>query len=123
MYTHACKVVIPPPSFLPSVDDFSGGQHLYNSVDQATEALSRELSAVAHRWIQVGVLLGVGLPWLEQRRSTRQTDQQNLREVLRYGLDTLDEVITLQRLVEAVEHSAGGDNPTLAAAIKSNLTG
>ena len=123
MYAYACKIVIPPPSFLPSVGDFSGGQHPYNSVRQATEALSRELSNVAYRWIQVGVLLGVGLPWLEERRSTRQTDQQNLRETLHHWLESPFEDITLQHLVEAVDHSAGGDNPALAAAIKSNLTG
>ena len=114
---------LPPSSLFPSVDDFSGSPHLYNCVDEAMEALSRELLAVAHRWVQVGVFLGVEYYWLEQRRSARQTDQQNLREVLRYCLDTLGEAITLQHLVEAVEHNAGGSDPTLAAAIKSKLTG
>ena len=89
-------------------------------MDEATEALSRELSAVAHRWVQVGVLLGVAFSWLEQRLA-RQTYQQNLRETLCHWLDTLDEAVTLQRLVEAVEHSAGGSNPSLAAAIKGKL--
>ena len=85
------------------------------------ETLSRELSAVAHRWFQVGVLLGVELHWLEQRRNAGQPDSQNLDDTLDYWLESCDEAVTLQRLVEAVEHSAGGNNPILAAAIKSKL--
>ena len=42
-------------------------------------------------------------------------------ERLCHWLDTLGEAVTLQRLVEAVEHSAAGSNPTLAASIKSKL--
>ena len=101
-----------------SVDDFTSGSHTYDSVDEATEALSRELSAVAHRWVQVGVLLGVAFSWLEQRRNARQDDQQNLRDTLCHWLDTLGEAVTLQRLVEAVEHSAGGNSPALAETVK-----
>ena len=90
-------------------------------MDEATEALSRELPAVAHRWVQVGVLLGVAFSWLEQRRSAGLPDWLNMEDTLHHWLDTLGEAVTLQRLVEAVEHSAGGNNPILAAAIKSKL--
>ena len=112
-----------PPSLPPStsVDDFCGAPHIYESVEEATESLSRELSAVAHWWVQVGVLLDVALAWLEKKRNERSDDQQTLRDMLGQWLDSLGDV-TLQRLVEAVEHSAGGSDPALAAAIRTKLT-
>ena len=104
-----------------AVDDHSRGPHacsVYSDAEEATRNLSRELSPVAHRWLHIGVLLGIKLWWLEQRRN--DDEQQNLRDMLRYRLISHDNV-TLQRLVEAVEHRAGGNNPKLAQELKSKL--
>ena len=100
------------------MDDFSGSQFVYDSIDSATDDLSRKLSDVAHRWIHVGVLLGVEWAWLARLREKGVTAQQSLRDTLRHWLDSLGEV-TLPRLVEAIEHSAGGNNSRLAEAMKS----
>ena len=94
---------------------------MYYSAEEATTHLSRELLPVAHRWLHIGLLLGIKFWWLEQReRST--DDQQNLRDMLKHWLNLLRNV-TLQRLIEAVEHSAGGKSPTLAGEIKMRLMG
>ena len=102
------------------MDDFSGSQFVYDSIDSATDDLSRKLSDVAHRWIQTGVLLGVEWAWLVSLRERRVTAQQSLRETLRHWLDSLGEV-TLPRLVEAIEHSAGANDSRLAEAMKSPM--
>ena len=93
---------------------------MYHSAEEATTHLSRELKRVAHRWLHIGLLLGIEFWWLEQRRNT--DDQQNLRGMLKHWLNSLGDV-TLQRLIEAVEHSAGGKSPTLAGEIKMRLMG
>ena len=97
--------------------------HVYHSAEEATTHLSRELLPVAHRWLHIGLLLGIEFWWLEQReRST--DDQQNLRGMLKHWLNLLGNAyVTLQRLIEAIEHSAGGNNPTLAGQIKMRLMG
>ena len=107
-------------SIIFAVDDHSRGLHacsVYRDAEEAKRNLSRELSPVAHRWLHIGVLLGIKLWWLEQRRSGDA--QQNLRDML-YRLISHHSV-TLQRLVEAVEHRAGGNNPELAQELKSKL--
>ena len=75
------------------------------------------LSAIAHEWMHIGVLLGVPYQWLCERVGT---SQQNLIESLRYWLEHTPEA-TLQHLVEAVEHQAGGNNQDMAARLKSAL--
>ena len=100
-----------------AVNDFKGSQFVYDSVDVATDDLSRKLLDVAHRWIHIGVLLGVEWAWLARLRESRGSAQQSLRETLHHWLNSLGEV-TLPRLVEAVEHSAGGNNSRLADKIK-----
>ena len=87
-----------------------------NSVEKATSALSRDLSPVAHYWIHVGVLLGVRFSWLEDKSSEHSNNQQKLRDTLSNWLNSSGG-ITLKRLVEAVEHKAGGNYPVLAKTI------
>ena len=87
-----------------------------DSVEKATGALSQELSQIAHCWIHVGVLLGVRFSWLEKRSSEQSDSQQNLHDTLSHWLNSSDDV-TLQRLVEAIEHKAGGNYPILAKRI------
>ena len=101
-------------------DDYSGEPHIYESDEAATDSLSRELSPIAHHWMHIGVLLGVEFSWLEQRTSADH--HQNLRATLNHWLNSLGD-ITLQRLVEAVEHRAGGNNPQLAGTLKEKCEG
>ena len=77
---------------------------------------------MAYRWIHVGALLcpDITFSWLSEQRSG--DDQQNLRALMRAWLNSMGDV-TLQRLVEAVEHRAGGNNLVLAKMIKVKYTG
>lgn len=102
-----------------AVNDFSGGRYIYDDSATAMESheLPAKLSAVANEWMHIGVLLGVPFSWLTEKNGT---PQENLSDTLREWLDEVPEA-TLQRLVEAVEHSAGGGNPAKAAEIKAAL--
>ena len=93
--------------------------YIYDELDDAAYQLSRMLSDVAQRWIHVGIILGVKWSWIIQR-SGRDDDRQNLREMLCHWLESITNV-TLQRLVEAVKHSAGGNNYRLAETINNKL--
>ena len=95
-----------------------GDAPLYDSDDAATDSLSGELLPVSHRWIHLGVLLGVDFSWLQSREGSKQ---QNLRATINHWLNSLGDV-TLQRLVEAVEHRAGGNNPQVAKVLREKLT-
>ena len=123
---HRCSTDVLCGNYCPllfAVAEYSGVPRppVYSSAEEATTNLSTELSSVARRWLHIGLLLGIKFCWLEQReRST--DDQQNLRGMLKHWLNSLGNV-TLQRLIEAVEHSAGGKSPTLAGEIKMRLTG
>ena len=102
--------------FLLTVEDIQSGSssvHVYESAEDATSALWTELLPVARRWLHIGLLLGIKFSWLEQTRCKGNDDEQNLRDMLTHWLNSLGDV-TLPRLVEAVEHSAGGKNPRLA---------
>lgn len=103
-----------------TVNDFSEGQYIYDNVDAAVQPheLPAMLSDVANEWMHIGVLLGVSFDWLKQRRNA--PPRQNLIAILRQWLNTTPEA-TLQHLVEAVEHKAGGGYPFKAAEIKTAL--
>ena len=77
---------------------------------------------MAHRWLHIGLLLEIEFYWLERRERSTDDDQQNLHGMLKHWLNSLRNV-TLQRLIEAVEHSAGGRSPKLAGEIKKRLMG
>ena len=66
------------------------------------------------------MLLGVKYSFLEDK-SRRDDVQQNMRDTIEEWLNNCDtETQTLQRLVEAVEHRAGGRNPNLAKDIRDD---
>ena len=91
-----------------------GDAPIYGSDEAATDSLCEELLQVSHHWIHLGVLLGVQF---FQLKSMKGTNQQNLRDTINLWLNSLGDV-TLQRLVEAVEHKAGGNNPRLAEVLR-----
>ena len=72
--------------------------------------------------MQIGVFLGVEFSFLEDMIYTEDSGQ-NLRNTLENWLQSQIFEITIRRLVEAIEHAGGGNNPILAATIKANLTG
>ena len=96
--------------------------HIFDDVEVATDDLSGQLLPVASRWIHIGALLcpDIEFSWLSGQRSS--DDHQNLRALMRTWLNSIGDV-TLQRLVEAVEHSAGGKDPALAKKIKEKYAG
>ena len=103
-------------------DDLFDDLSIFDGVEDALDDLLVDLSAVASRWIHIGALLSpdITFSWLSEQRSG--DDQQNLRATMEAWLNSIGDV-TLQRLVEAVEHSAGGKNPVLAKTIKDKYAG
>ena len=100
-----------------------GDEGLYSSDDEALDDILTYLSRVAIRWQHVGVLLGVRYEFLESLAQGLDDDsQQNMRAMIEEWLNNCD-TVTLQRLVEAVEHSAGGKNPALAKEIRDKHAG
>ena len=81
--------------------------------------LQKELDEVEHRWYQLGVLLGLPVHTLDgyQENYDDISERQHamLQEWLQKGYTGEYEVPSWQVLVDAVEHSAGGENPRLAA--------
>ena len=73
--------------------------------------LNGVLYEVRDRWIHIGILLGV--VYHQLMRIKKKDESQRLRETLTEWLNN-GRVVTLQRLVEAVEHSAGGNSPAKA---------
>ena len=104
-------------SALPAVDDGDGG--LFGESEDAVDAICQDLMPVTHRWMHIGVLLSINYALLEQKRDGGS--QQLLRETIQLWVDS-STALNLQRLVEAVEHSAGGNNPALAKVIKNKHT-
>ena len=103
-----------------TVDEYDGSQYLFKTSSEALDAICKDLVSVKHLWKPIGVLLGVKYTaFLQQRKDGK--DQENLRQTIRQWLDT-SKMLTLQRLVEAVEHSAGGNNYSLARQIKDKYT-
>ena len=92
---------------------------MYKNVDEALHMLSRVLSPVAHRWIHVGVFLGVKYVNLKMLPRASPPEQK-LRDTLEYWLNSNVDV-KLDRLVEAVGHKAGGCSPEVANQIKQML--
>ena len=81
--------------------------------------LQTELDEVEHRWYQLGVLLGLPVHTLDGYQENYDELRDRLREMLqewlKKGYTGEYEVPSWQVLVDAVEHSAGGENPRLAA--------
>ena len=109
---------------LSAVNEGSGG--VFEVSADAVDELYQDLTPAANRWMDIGVLLGVDYALLEQKRD--EDKHQCLRETIKLWLDSLNDP-TLQRLVEAVEHSAGGNYPAQAKLImdkyreRTNSTG
>ena len=80
--------------------------------------LQKDLGDVEHRWYQLGVLLGLPVHTLdgfqENYDDLRDRLRVMLQEWLQKGYTGEYEVPSWQVLVDAVEHSAGGENPRLA---------
>ena len=80
--------------------------------------LQNELGDVEHRWYQLGVLLGLPVHTLDGCQNyddLRDRLRAMLQEWLQKGYTGEYEIPSWQVLVDAVEHSAGGENPRLAA--------
>ena len=81
--------------------------------------LQKELGDVEHRWYQLGVLLGLPVHTLngyqDEYDNLSERLHAMLQEWLKKGYTGEYEVPSWQVLVDAVEHSAGGENPRLAA--------
>lgn len=84
--------------------------NIITEITEVTESLCRHLSAVSGRWFQIGVLLGVDVPTL------REFEHGNnpLRAMLQQWLNNYTGMPTVEHVVEATRHSAGGSNHTLA---------
>lgn len=80
-------------------------------------------SEVAHRWYQIGVILGVSVGKLEAIRSSKQPAQNNemmmFTEFLKTNKDALSG--TWQLLVDAVGHEAGGNDLRLAQTLSKKI--
>ena len=80
----------------------------------------RELTDVAAKWRSIGIFLGVRDSWLEAIQGNNPQDclRQTLATWLRrnYNVKRFGEP-TWVRLVEAVNDSSGGGNPSLAMEI------
>lgn len=75
------------------------------------------LKNVTSQWMHIGVLLGIPFDWLKGRKSN---DHQNLIATLTHWLNNTPDA-SLQQLVEAVEHGAGGGSHAVADSIKATL--
>ena len=104
------------------MDDFSHAPHIFDDLDDATDKLSGLLSPVASRWIHIGALLCPDIEFSWLLKQTSDNSEQNLRALMAAWLNSMGDV-TLQRLVEVVEHSAGGKDPALAKRIYDKYAG
>ena len=89
----------------------------------------RELEAVAHRWYNIGLALGLTDSILERIKMKEQTDVHVLltktivewlkmnHDINRFGQPTW------RRIVEAVRAKCGGGNPALADALAKKYSG
>ena len=123
MYNKYCSIIINGVSFSFTGDDLSdNAAFIFKEADDALDNLMVDLTAVASRWIHIGALLGPDITFAWLSIQTSGNHQQILRDMLATWMDSIGEV-TLQRLVEAVEHSAGGKNPAVANTIKDKCAG
>jgi len=90
--------------------------------------LQKVLEEVEHRWYQLGVLLGLPVHTLNGFQENYEDLSERLRAMLQEWLKKGNtgeyEKPSLQVLVNAVEHSAGGGNPRVAGelAIKGSFS-
>lgn len=91
---------------------------MYKDPEEALHKLSGVLSDVAHRWIHVGVFLGVRYASLQTL--PRGPPEQKMRDTLQRWLNSNNDV-KLDRLVEAVGHDAGGRSPEVANKLRQML--
>ena len=96
---------------------------MYDMSDDAVDGFCKTLDDVAPRWINIGVLLDVKWSWLYDRYVRDNDPQQNLRAMLHKWMDSGGNGVTLPRLVEAVDHRAGGNHPILAKEIIDKFSG
>ena len=88
----------------------------------------RELVDVAAKWRNIGIQLGIRDSQLEVIQLQRDSPLDCLRQMLatwllkNYNVERFGEP-TWMKLVEAVNHMAGGGNPTLATNIARNHGG
>lgn len=83
--------------------------------------ISSLLDEVAHRWYEIGVLLGVPIHQLTRTFSAMASQQEKLQEMVKCWLDSRGggprRTSSWSQLVGAVEHQAGGENRSLAISI------
>ena len=80
-------------------------------MEDAVRTMASELYAVAQRWYQIGLQLGVEVHRLEEIHGS---DQECLETMLKTGIETDPDSMTWQSIVEAVRHTAGGNNSVIA---------
>lgn len=116
----ACHVIFMCTFMICSV----GKGSVYGAVsdEEAVALIARDLKAVAVQWYQIGVLLGVKDASLQEQYVQQQEAKQALEATIRKWV-AADREVNLRRLVEAVEHGAGGKNPSEAKKIKEKHTG
>ena len=76
---------------------------------------------VAARWYQVGVVLGSKVSDLEVIRMRHASAQDSEMKMFEMWLTNCGDEATWQRLVDAVGHSAGGNNLRLALALSKTI--
>ena len=69
---------------------------------------------VAQRWYQIGLQLGVAVHRLDKIHGN---DEECLCTMLKTGIEIYPDCMTWQSIVEAVGHTAGGNDSALAANI------
>ena len=81
-----------------------------------TRRIVEQLKEVTFRWYEIGILLGVGTSKLNEIRANQGiTDDQRLQGMITHWLNRGD--CNWQVIVDAVAHSAGGNNPAHAKTI------
>ena len=94
-------------------------EDIKSDIKSKANDLQKELDEVEHRWYQLGVLLGLPVHTLDGYQENYDELRDRLRVMLQEWLKKGNmgeyEVPSWQVLVDAVEHSAGGENPRLAA--------
>ena len=93
----------------------------FSYIGDAKDVTTKLGGKVAHRWYQMGVILGSQLSDLEAIRMKNFTPQKSEEEMFKKWLANRGEIATWQRLVDAVGHKAGGDHLRLASKLSKNI--
>ena len=85
------------------------------------DALHDHLSELAHLWFQIGIQLDIDLLALEQIFG--RDDKDRLQHMIEEWVNNSDDNCSLQHIVGAIRHRAGGNNLIVANSIHTTLQG